>query len=288
MGDLYGHSQATMISNQLGQQALDMNERKLGDWQTKTIAYRQLNSQDQTRQKSDIKDEAEQDIVAVPKVAKTVGTVASAGKAAYVGVSRGIAQGQTAAALAQRGARGAGAVLSEAGQSSKLFGEGSVALKDVTGVEGIVGRTLADAGGGELFGKIAGKGVGEIGAGVDAISDISDFVQTGNIFNSKNADGSIQKNTLGEDVGNIATIAGGILDVAAAFTGGALAPLAAAVNIAAATESSAATFAADQAQKKTDNSDPPSANPPPPSAPPAFAQLGLLSNVSHNPLDHIG
>mgnify|MGYP003651296408 CR=1 FL=1 len=288
MSDFYGHSGATQISNQLGQQSLDMNERRIGNWEDKTIAYRQLNAQDQAKQSTDVKNSAEADLVAVPKIFKTAQTIGKAGQAAYVGISRGIAQGQSNLALAQRGARASGAVLSEAGMGSKIFGEGAVALKDITGVEGIVGRTLADAGGGEAFAKIAGKGVGEIGAATDVIGDITDLVQTGNLFNSKNADGSVQKATLGEDVGNVATILGGVLDVAAAFTGGALAPVAAAVNIAAATESTAAKFSADQAQKSKDSKGMPSSTPPPTVAPPAFAQFGLLSNQSHNPLAHIG
>mgnify|MGYP003651609291 CR=1 FL=1 len=138
MSDFYGHSGATQISNQLGQQSLDMNERRIGNWEDKTIAYRQLNAQDQAKQSTDVKNSAEADLVAVPKIFKTAQTIGKAGQAAYVGISRGIAQGQSNLALAQRGARASGAVLSEAGMGSKIFGEGAVALKDITGVEGIV------------------------------------------------------------------------------------------------------------------------------------------------------
>ena len=51
------------------------------------------------------------------------------------------------------------------------------------------------------------------------------------------------------------------MDVLAAFTGGALAPIALAANIAAATESTIATQEADSAQQKTDESNPPPAKP---------------------------
>ena len=159
------------------------------------------------------------------------------------------------------------------------------------GQQGIAARTLggeAAGAGAQLFGKVAGKAVGQIGTGIAVYEDVDNFFQTGNIFNSKNADGSIQKNTLGEDIGNIATIGAGALDVLAAFTGGALAPIALAANIAAATESTVATEEADSAQEKTDESNPPPAKPPPPTAPAAFGQYGLLANQSHNPLNHIG
>lgn len=297
-----GHSDLYMLQGQLGQQSIDINEAKLENYNTKTLLYNQLNKQEQSKVSDDDRKDAESDIVKVPDVVKTAKALKEAGGAFGRGTARGIQQaakvgegslgaGDVGSALA-RGARGAGKSIaaSEAAQGTKLFGEGSVALKDIGGFEGIAARTLAGeaaGAGAEIFGKVAGKAVGQIGTGIAVYQDFDNLIQTGNIFNSKNADGSIKKNTIGEDVGNLATIGAGILDVAAAFTGGALAPIALAANIAAATESTVATTEADQADEKTDAKDPPPAKPPPSVAPAAFAQYGLLANQSHNPLNHI-
>ncbi len=297
-----GHSDLFMLQGQLGQQSIDMNEAKLENYNTKTLLYNQLNKNEQSKVSEDDRKEVESDIVKVPDVVKTAKALKEAGGAFGRGTARGIQQaakvgegvsaGDVGSALA-RGARGAGKSIaaSEAAQGTKLFGEGSVALKDIGGFEGIAARTLAGeaaGAGAEIFGKVAGKAVGQVGTGIAVYEDVDNFIQTGNIFNSKNPDGSIKKQTVGEDVGNIATIAAGALDIAAAFTGGALAPIALAANIAAATESTVATTEADQADEKTDAKDPPPAKPPPSVAPAAFAQYGLLANQSHNPINHIG
>lgn len=313
-----GHSDLFTLQNQLGQQSIDINEAKLENYNTKTLLYNQLNNNEKEKVSEDDRKDVESDIVKVPDVVKTAKALKEAGGA----FSRGTTRGLQAAARAKggltageavlgegnvlrnvglrdvgsalaRGARGAAKSIaeSEAAQGTKLFGEGSVALKDIGGFEGIAARTLAGeaaGAGAEIFGKVAGKAVGQIGTGIAVYQDFDNLIQTGNIFNSKNADGTIKKNTIGEDVGNIATIAAGGLDVLAAFTGGALAPIALAANLAAATESTIATTEADQADEKQDESNPPPAKPPPSQAPAAFAQYGLLANQSHNPLNHIG
>ena len=297
-----GHSDLFTLQNQLGQQSIDINEAKLENYNTKTLLYNQLNKNEQEKVSEDDRKDVESDIVKVPDVVKAAKAIKEAGGGFARGTYRGITQaakvgegslgaGDIGSALG-RGARGAVKSLaqSDGAQGTKLFGEGSVALKDIGGFEGIAARTLAGeaaGAGAEIFGKVAGKAVGQIGTGIAVYQDVDDFIQTGNIFNTKNPDGSIKKNTIGEDVGNIATIAAGALDVAAAFTGGALAPIALAANLAAATESTVATTEADEADEKTDESNPPPPKPPPSQAPAAFAQYGLLANVSHNPLNHI-
>jgi len=237
---------------------------------------------------------------------EAVGAAISGGESAILGSGRiGAAVGEAAKTFegAAQIARSAGSAAleslatSQAAQGTKLFAtklfgaEGVTPLKELGGFEGIAARTFAGeaaGAGAEVFGKIAGKALGQVGTGIAAYQDFDNLFQTGNIFNSKNADGTIQKQTLGEDVGNIGTLLGGALDVAAAFTGGALAPLAIAVNVAAATESTVATLDADKAQEKTDEANPPPNKPPAQIAPPAFGQLGLLANQSHNPLNYIG
>lgn len=319
-----GHSDLFALQNQLGQQSIDINEAKLENYNTKTLLYNQLNNDEKEKVSKDDQKDVEQDVIKVPDVVKT----AQALKEGAGAFSRGTTRGLEAAARAKggltaseavlgegnvlrnvglrdvgsalaRGARGAAKSIaqSDAAQATKLFAtetfgkEGVVGLKDIGGFEGIAARTLAGeaaGAGAELFGKVAGKAVGQIGTGIAVYEDFDNFIQTGNIFNSKNPDGTIKKNTIGEDVGNLATIAAGGLDVLAAFTGGALAPIALAANLAAATESTIATTEADQADEKQDESNPPPPKPPPSQAPAAFAQYGLLANQSHNPLNHIG
>ena len=184
------------------------------------------------------------------------------------------------------GAQEAGQVISEAGEGTKLFGEGSIAVKDMSGLEGFVAGTLVK-GGGETFAKLGAKGLGAVGTGLAVYKDIDNLLDTGNMFTERDAAGNVVKQNVGVDIGNIATIVGGALDVATAFTGGALAPLAAAVNIFAAVDSSIAGLQQDAAEKKADEKgmDPGAA--PPNTTPQAFAQYGILANQSHDPLNHI-
>ncbi len=294
MGDQYHHTQATQIANQLGNQALDMNEARLNNWTDKTLLHNQKTKDDQDREKSDVRSEVESDIVDVPIVAKTTATAGRTVRALGVGAYRGMSQGEGVVSSIARGARGAGGELTAAGEKmgsrifdSAKFGKG-VAVKEMTGVEGIVGKNLAEAGAGEAFAKIGGKAVAGLGFGIAAVGDIENLWQTGNIFNTKNADGTTQKATLGEDTGNVLSLLGGALDIAAAFTGGALAPIAAGVNIAAAATSTIEEQKADDAQKSTDAQDAPPSKPPPPVVASGFTQLGLQANQSHNPLQHIG
>ena len=276
MGD---YDTASMIANQLGQHSADMNEMRLQNFRTKTLLYKQEVKQDETKRTTDDEKEATQDIAKVPQVVKTAKNVGMATALVPATMMRG--------GTLREGVTGAKNFLDETGDTEKLFGEGGMAVKDMEGVEGIVGTALLK-GGGETFAKIGAKGVGNIGAAIDAVSDIDNLIQTGNPFNTKNADGSVTKATLGQDIGNVGTILAGGLDVLAAFTGGALAPIAAAANIAIAAESTAADMEADAAKSKEDSKDAPGPNAPPPTSGPAFASLGMLANQSHNPLDRIG
>ena len=278
-------SAASQTANSLSHHTLDMNEARLNTWETKTIAYNSLNRAEQGKRTGDEEREATEDIVAMPKVAKTTVTLARAGKAGAMAGYHGATAAESVAA--------AGKTLSRAGGEAQFAGKAA----DMGGVEGIVGGAVRSAFGKNLssagevaaegFGKAVGKSAGLAGAGITAVTDVSDLLQTGSIFDTKNADGTIQKGTTAQDVGNILNIAGGAMDVLAAFTGGAFAPIAAAVNIAAATESTIANEEADSKEASTDAKNPPSKSPPPPIQGAAFQQLGLVGNQSHNPLAHI-
>lgn len=273
------------LQNQLGQQSLDINEAKLQNFKTDTLSYNLLQKADKQKASDDETKDVEKDIASVPKVYKTATAIGGAAKE----VGAGLVSGRGLMGVNQGLSEGA-RVLQEAGEGSKLFGEGSTAVKELTGVEGIASRALlgsATSAGAEVFAKVGGKALGEAGAAIDVGEDIDNLFTTGNIFKSVGPDGNVSEESTAEKVGNILTIGAGILDVAAAFTGGALAPIAAAANIAAATESTAASLTADAKEKKVDSQDAPPANPPSAVAPAAFAQLGLMANQSHNPLNHI-
>ncbi len=291
---MYHHTQATQIANQLGNAALDMNEARLNAWTDKTLLHNQKTTTDQQKESSDVRGEVESDIVDVPIVAKTTATAGRTVRALGVGAYRGMSQGEGVVSSIARGGRGAGAELTRAGEkmgsrvfSTARFGKG-VAVKEMTGVEGIVGKNLVEAGAGEAFAKVASKSVAGLGFGIAAMGDIENLWQTGDVFDTKTDTGQVVKDTTGEKVGNVLSLLGGALDIAAAFTGGALAPIAAGVNIAAAATSTIEENKADEAQKTQDDNTVPPAKPPPPVVASGFTQLGLAANQSHNPLNHIG
>ena len=268
-----------------------MNEARLSNWKVSTLLYHQKTAADKAQSTTDTRDDVTEDIVKLPVVAKTTVTTAKAARAFGVGGYRGVTQAETLGASVKGGVgrafNGAYQELERGGKGAKVFGEGGAAVKDMEGIEGIVGSALVK-GGGETFAKVGAKGVAGIGLGLQTLTDVEDFKETGSIFNTKDTSGRIVKGTTAQDVGNIATIAAGALDVAAAFTGGFLAPLAAAANIVAATESTIANEKADAANKKADQTNMPSTTAPKTVVSAGFAQLGLVSNQSHNPLDRIG
>lgn len=266
------------IQNQLGQQSADMNELRLNGWKTQTLAFKALDGREQDKKNADIKTDVESDVTKVDQVYKIGAATGRAGKGAAIVAQQG-------GSLREAGSV-AGKAFAEVGEGTKLFGTGATAVKDLQGVEGVVSGLLLK-GGGETFAKVGAKGLGAVGAGLAVYQDVDNLVDTGNIFKTTDAAGNVVKQNVGMDVGNVATIVGGALDVATAFTGGALAPLAAAVNIFAAVDSAVSGIKQDDDNKKTDEKDAPPKTAPSTSAPAAFAQYGIVANQSHNPLDHI-
>ena len=319
MADYYGgHAQAFALSNQMGQHAADVNELMSNGWKTQSLAFKTLDHQEQDKVDADVQRDFESDITKVDKVYGTGRALSGAAGAFSRGTARGLQQAAAArggleageATLGSgrvitnlsaadvgtsiaRGGRGALATLTEAGQGSKLFAterfgaEGVTAAKDLKGVEGILAAGILKSGGGEAFAKVGAKGLSAVGTGIAAYQDIDNLVETGNIFNTRDAAGNVVKQNIGVDVGNVATLVGGALDVAAAFTGGALAPIAAAVNLFAAVDSTIAGVEQDKAEKKQDETDMKPGAAPAAVAPQAFAQFGILANQAHNPLNHI-
>ena len=283
------HASQYQLANQLGRQSADINEAHQQGFDMKKLAFKTLSRQETTSRDADLKTDAEKDLASVPKIYKTGKALSQAGYRTIAVAAPARIGGKGAVGAGFRAGKG---VLTEAGEGSKVFGKGAVAAKDIGGVEGIVGNVLSTASGGgagaEVFSKIGAKSVTALGAGIAVGSDIVNAFETGNIFDYRDsATGKVVKQSLGVDVGNIGTILAGGLDILAAFTGGALAPLAAAANIAIATESTIAGIKQDAAQKKEDEGEGPPTHAPPVVAPPAFAQYGILANQSHDPLKFI-
>ena len=266
------------IQNQLGQQSADMSELRLNGWKTQTLAFKALDGREQDKKDADLKTDVESDVTKVDQVYSVGKSTSRAAQGAYIVAKQG-------GSLREAGAV-AGKAFSEVGEGTKLFGEGATAAKDLTGVEGVIAGTLLK-GGGETFAKVGAKGLGAVGAGLALYQDADNLMDTGNLFKTKDAAGNVVDQNVGVSIGNAATVIGGALDIATAFTGGALAPLAAAVNIFAAVDSAVSGIKQDSDNKKVDEADAPSATPPAQQAPAAFAQFGILSNQSHNPLNHI-
>ena len=219
MADYYGgHAQAFALSNQLGQHAADVNELRSNGWKTQSLAFKTLDHQEQDRQDKDLKSDVESDV-------SKVDTVYGVGKAGARAVQGAVIVAQQGGSVGEAAAV-AGKALGEFGEGTKLFATerfgaaGVTAAKDLTGVEGIVAKTLLK-GGGETFAKVGTKAFGLAGTGIAAYQDIDNLFDTGNIFNTKDAAGNVVKQNLGVDIGNVATIVGGALDVATAFTVGA-------------------------------------------------------------------
>tara|TARA_R110000796_G_scaffold56360_2_gene130658 strand:+ start:3736 stop:4572 length:837 start_codon:yes stop_codon:yes gene_type:complete len=272
------------IQNQLGQQSADMNELRLNGWKTQTFAFKTLDGREQDKKDADIQQDAESDVTKVDQVYKVGKATGRAAAGAALVASKG-------GTLSEAGSV-AGKAFAEVGEGTKLFetarfgSQGVTAVKDLTGVEGVVSGVLLK-GGGETFAKVGAKGLGAVGAGIALYQDADNFFDTGNVFKKKDAAGTIVTQNVGMDIGNVATVIGGALDIATAFTGGALAPLAAAVNIFAAVDSAISGIKQDSDDRKADEKDAPPKKPPAATAPASFAQFGIVANQSHNPLDHI-
>ena len=159
----------------------------------------------------------------------------------------------------------------------------SVVTKDLSGVEGVAHKGLKISGAGEKTAFVGGKALGNIGAGIDVAKGVDNLIQTGNVF--KDADtGKMESKT--DIAGDLLTVGGGLLDLAAAFTGGLLVPLAAAVNLAGAATSTTGSIQ-DESKAKTDlNRKAPVA---PPSGPiaPEYETLGFVANIAHDPTKSI-
>ncbi len=251
--------------------------------------------------------------------ALNAGGVTQAGEAvtdAGTGVSRGASTlgsaladgaGTTGTAL-KGGVVGFGQGLNKAGGGFALRGLGTAdepgVLRSVagggeglTGVEGIIQKGLVKAGGGETLGLVGGKAFGAIGGLVDAGGDINSLIKTGGKSMYTRVDAATGKRVEDSGIdkaGDILTEVGSAADVMSAFTGGLLAPIAGAITLTGAALSAVGSIEDEKSDDKevgiksdgtTDASVAPKLNGG--AIAPAYASLGFVGNMSHNPLSHI-
>lgn len=248
------------------------------------------------------------------------GALTEASQSAFLAESAGVAneaqQGAGVARSALAGVRGAGSGfvsgVDEAFGGSKLptalGGEGLVGFdtfktaeaggQGLSGVEGIVQKGIVKLGGGEDLGVVAGKGAGAVGGFIDAGEQIDSLVQTGgkSMFTRVDAQGNRVAMSGTDKASEILTEAGSALDVASAFTGGLLVPLAGAVSLAGAITGIIGDYEDQKADNKkvginadgsTDASKAPKLSDTALPQGEAFTSLGFIGNMSHNPLTSI-
>lgn len=185
--------------------------------------------------------------------------------------------------------------VSEAGGAAKDFSSVSK-IGGLSGVEGIVQKGILKTGGGEALGVVAGKAAGAAGGILDVGDQIDSLIDTGgkSAETRTNAQGKQVKLSGTDEAGQGLTEAGAALDVMATFTGGLLAPLAAAVSLAGAVTSGIGSIQDEKADNKSagltsDGKVDQGKKPKMPGAPisEAFTSLGFVGNQNHNPLSHI-
>ncbi len=161
-------------------------------------------------------------------------------------VSRGMAEGLSVA-------KPAFGSVAEAGSLSKFM------LNRVGGITSSVGL------------EVGGKAIGGLGAGISAEGDISNLIETGKVFKPNESGLS--------EVGNVASIAGGLLDMASIAVP-VLAPLALATNLFSAVTSTVGAVQDDSAQVTTDQAKPQENTL---SIHPAWASVGMVASVHSQP-----
>ena len=289
--DMYGISDATLHENELHSQMSNLRNttdlsNQLADLKFKADTAKQ-----------DKKDETSnsETVVSDSGTLTKVGTLA---KSTAAGVEAVAASNETQRAVSGFSgvaetpgsalSRGAGAFTQGAGaefEGADATAEGvGSAVKGFSGVEEIAAGVLGKvAGVGDATKFIAGKAAGELGAGIDIVKLGSNLLTTGNVFESDDGPGGakVEENTLSK-IGDVATIAAGAADLLAVFTGGILAPVAAAANLAAAGISGAGAIEQQKTDDKTQQGNKPVDQTI--GAGPAFSAYGFVGQQSHDPI----
>ena len=218
------------------------------------------------------------------------------------GVLRSMGEG------AAGGAKGFVSGLNEVGGGLSLpKALGGTGLKGITksvagggeglgGIEGVIQKGLVSKGASEEAAFVGGKAFGALGGLITGGEQIDSLIESGgkSAFTRVDASGKRVEESGTDKAGEILSEAGAALDVASAFTGGLLVPLAAAVNLAGAVTSVVGSYEDEKSDDKevglkSDGTVDDSAKPTKPSAPAAqaYTSLGFVGNMSHNPLMNI-
>ena len=228
--------------------------------------------------------------------ARTTGAALSGGASGAVsGLNEAGGGLSLPASVGGTGLKGLGAEtqLQEAGTLRSVAGGG----EGLSGVEGIIQKGLVKAGGGEALGFVGAKAFGAAGGIIDAGGEINSLIKTdgkSGFTRVNSATGQRVKESGLDVAGELTTEAGSALDVASAFTGGLLVPFAAAVSLVGAGLSVAGGIEDEKSDDKsvgiksdgtTDASKAPKLAAQPVSQ--AFASLGFVGNMSHNPIANI-
>lgn len=199
----------------------------------------------------------------------------------------------TASKVIKGAAKGTISGISEAGGAGKTVAQ--LASKGgMSGTEGIVSRTLIKGGAGDLAGVAVGKAAGAIG-GIIAVGQQADSLfDTGgkSMLDRTNAQGVEVKENNYDIAGQFVGEAGSIADIAAASTGGLLAPVAAAISVTGAILSAIGAYKDEKSDDMkagigSDGKITGAPKPPPQSIGTAYASLGFVGNQSHDPISAI-
>tara|TARA_R110000796_G_scaffold157650_2_gene274334 strand:+ start:188 stop:1252 length:1065 start_codon:yes stop_codon:yes gene_type:complete len=211
-------------------------------------------------------------------------------KAGASGVADSVKAG---ASTLKTAASGFGTGLDATGGAAKTFGELSE-LGGLSGTEGIVQKSILKLGGKEGLGFVAAKASGTIGGIMDVGKQFDSLIDSGgkSAFTRTDGQGNQVELSTTDKWGEGLTEAGSVLDVVAGFTGGWLAPLAAAVNLAGQATEAVGSIEDEKADNKAAGiGKDGKAGPAPPEAgapvSEAFTSLGFVGNVNHNPMAHI-
>ena len=223
-------------------------------------------------------------------VGRATEAVQSAGQAvARAGQVAGQAV-ETGATVAQGALSGAKAGISAVGGAGAGWGG------ELSGLEGIVQKTITRAGGGADLGFVAGKAAGAAGGLMTAGEQLDSLIETGgkSAFTRVTSTGQRVAMSGIDKASEFLNEAGAAADLVAASTGGLLVPLAAAINLAGAVTGIIGGYQDEKADDKaiglnadgtTDATKAPKLAAQPISE--AFTGLGFVGNMSHNAMEHI-
>ena len=254
--DTYSVNSAVSVGNEVGREAYSQNQFRITQNAITVESAHNTVEADKKQQTQDIEVKSATDTLSAGEMP---GQLASIGKKGLGGLA-----GETADNFRSAGNAIVNTVRPPPPPSVPKLGEAldlsaKFMLNRVGGMTSTVGL------------EVGGKALGGLGAGISAEGDISNLIETGKVFKPNESAMS--------EVGNVASIAGGLLDMASIAIP-VLAPLALVTNIFSAVTSTVGAVEDDKNQISTD-SKPPQENTL--SIHPAWASVGMVASVHSQP-----